>query len=455
MNNALKHVRNKIIKILMIIAPAIWGVFVVYNYGVNVSFCDEWEYIMTYKNGVFHSIGYLLAQHNEHRMFFPKIITYVVGRLFAWNSKAFMYFGIIMLILLYLIVILVFCRCMSVKFNTITYLQTVQLMVLGFSVFNLCQLENMLWGFQTAWFMIVLFATLSFFLFQLALDRNKQLYFWLSMISAFVTSFSSMHGLAIWPAYFIVIIALFIIHRKIPLSFVVGYFFTAVFSVLLYFHNYHSVSYHSSFMANDSDTIMSVFFRQIGATLVPAESNVAGLCGFFLLILFVCVIVIFYLRNWLNGYIDVISPMIMAAGMMLMIAIGRGADGSLNIASRYTTNSAMFLTFLLLSVFVILHRISNDGMTKTDHNSLYGLVSIVVVLSAMVIFRNIGNIDDASEMKEDRLYAQQLLLDYEEAPAEEIATYFCPQFLDAPDQLTDSFEFLKINHYNAFIHGGN
>lgn len=181
-----------IIKILIIALPIVWGFYIVTKYGVNIIFMDEWTYVDNKDR--FMTLNYLWEQHNEHRMFFPKIITYIVGQLFSWNSKMFMYTSQLFLLFLYVIVILILLG----EEKHLTWLRTLQSFLLGMCIYNTCQYENLLSGFQIAWFIIVSLGAASFYFFETNLKTGKKKYLILSLTLAIIVSFSSLHGLTIW-----------------------------------------------------------------------------------------------------------------------------------------------------------------------------------------------------------------------------------------------------------------
>ena len=72
---------------ILALVPLAFLIWMVVQYAVAVPFWDQWELVplleKTYHGELtFHD---LWAQHNEHRIFFPKIIMLVLARLTGWN----------------------------------------------------------------------------------------------------------------------------------------------------------------------------------------------------------------------------------------------------------------------------------------------------------------------------------------------------------------------------------
>src|SRR3954471_24168411 len=78
---------------LLILLPACCGFLYVYTFGVNVVAGDEWAVVPLFEKlyaGEL-SLSDLLAQHNEHRIFFPRIAMLSLGVITQWNVIAEMY----------------------------------------------------------------------------------------------------------------------------------------------------------------------------------------------------------------------------------------------------------------------------------------------------------------------------------------------------------------------------
>ena len=87
------------------------------------------------------------------------------------------------------------------KFSEFSLVDLVYALILGFCLFSLAQYENLLWGFQIAWILVEFCAVMGLIAFCLYIDTRKRKYIVISLILAFVSSFSSLHGLVIWPCY--------------------------------------------------------------------------------------------------------------------------------------------------------------------------------------------------------------------------------------------------------------
>jgi hypothetical protein len=98
---------------------------------------------------------------------------------------------------------------------------------------SVVQFGNMLWGFQMAWYLVLVALALSLFL----VDRLTLS--WVAWsgaaVAGLVASFSLLQGLLVWPAGL-----LLLYHRGRRWTQVVGWIITGVAAIVLYTHNYNS-----------------------------------------------------------------------------------------------------------------------------------------------------------------------------------------------------------------------
>jgi len=83
------------------ILPALLLFYFVHRYGVDLPWWDEWDALLIplqlFDSGRL-TFTALFAQHNEHRMLFPRLITLANAMLFHWNRTAEMYVTVVLLI---------------------------------------------------------------------------------------------------------------------------------------------------------------------------------------------------------------------------------------------------------------------------------------------------------------------------------------------------------------------
>src|SRR5690349_20468727 len=73
--------------ILLVTLPAFIISWLTLRYSVHVPFWDQWEFVNILEKYHNHSLSFadFWAQHNEHRIFFPRLIWFVLAIFTAWD----------------------------------------------------------------------------------------------------------------------------------------------------------------------------------------------------------------------------------------------------------------------------------------------------------------------------------------------------------------------------------
>ena len=87
------------IALVLAALPAIYLALMIAQYGVNVPDQDQWDgsipVVKKYFEGTL-GVRDLWAQHNEHRILFPRLITLAVARFSHWNIRAEMAVSVVL-----------------------------------------------------------------------------------------------------------------------------------------------------------------------------------------------------------------------------------------------------------------------------------------------------------------------------------------------------------------------
>ena len=450
-------------KVLLILLPVLWGLFAVWKFGVNVAWADEMRFFQNRQH--FLSFEYLWAQHNEHRMLFPKLFAWLIGSVFSWNSKAFMYFSQILLFIVYYLVLRLVLN--GRKFKAIGWLDAVEIFCLGLCVYNMAQHENLLWGFQVAWVMIVSFGMLSFCVFDRYLRTKKRRDLFLAMLFAVVVSFSSMHGLAVWGGYILILLARLVFREKLSIGPCLTVGLTCVITVGLYFYKWEPVAMHSELMGKTLEQIGTYFLGMIGWSVL----STGGLCylaGFVLAVLAACWIAKCFAEKALIVHIRICGPMMLGLGAMTMIATGRssGATGQI-MQSRYVTNSMLFLVLFMVICIRSVREFKNGGgitavsgtessgdrirrVTKVFTRGFAYIGSFLFIcLSILLAFRNAGMV---SAMRDSQAYRTEVKKTMQNDQSLGLGDYqiIHPMTEDELDEWVSVFDRMKDEKLNAF-----
>jgi hypothetical protein len=164
-----------------------------------VPFWDDWglvDFFGRIRNGTVN-FGDFFAQHNEHRIFFPKIIFAILAFSSKWNIKLETYFSLLLALVNFVVLYKIAASSYNKNNKILFHLFNLTTCIVNFS---LIQYDNWLWGFQISWLLINTFLILAIFI--LSVPKNLHPNFRLSLASlcCFIASFSLAHGLLSWLA---------------------------------------------------------------------------------------------------------------------------------------------------------------------------------------------------------------------------------------------------------------
>lgn len=168
-------------------------------FGVNVPFWDEWElgkYYERFYRGQLPLIELLSAKHNEHLVGVAFSVMLFHHLATGFDVKAILYFGLALQIASAALLVHVYRN--SLEGERPGAWSEVPIMLLFLS---LAPYTNILWGFQTAWYLVTLLLVVTLYLLQRATNSAKPLpLVAMAAIAALAASFCSVQGLIVWLA---------------------------------------------------------------------------------------------------------------------------------------------------------------------------------------------------------------------------------------------------------------
>ena len=175
--------------------PVVAYFWLIHHYAVNMIWDDQWSDIGLISHSYSHTLDLstLWRQHNENRILFPNLIVLLLAQTTHFNIVIEEYLSGLMLVAATGFFIVAHRR--RTPGQPWIYYCPVAVLMLSFA-----QVTDTLWGFQMAWYLVMLMLALALFL----LDRLK--FSWIvltwAIAAAVIGSFSSLQGLLIWPAGF-------------------------------------------------------------------------------------------------------------------------------------------------------------------------------------------------------------------------------------------------------------
>jgi len=342
--------------VILLVAPAIICIVFIIKYGVNVCFWDQWEIVPLFDKLYSHKLTFndMFALHNEHRMFFPRIIMLSLGLMTHYNNIAEMILSWFLLLLIGLVLFLIYGRYYGISQGSI-----LRFIPVVWLVFNLRQWGNLLWGFQITWFMIVLLFLLMIYL----LEKNNKIgwRFIMSIICGVVASFSALQGILVWPVglFFMILNTLHknTYDKKILMKQVSIWIVSATIVLFIYFSNSRvGLSESSIFNVKELDTAIVFIITVIGNPLGVNEITCL-ISGILLLIIYTSIgtYLILHRDNFKNKGMPFISSLLLLVFLFsLMVIAGRAGLGlSQAMSSTYSTITILGIIALYLLILTV------------------------------------------------------------------------------------------------------
>lgn len=351
---------KNLILVSFYLIPVTTTICFIYFFGVDVPFWDEWRLVSLFDKTLSQKLSFqdLFAQHNEHRIFFPRLITIGFVLIDGWNTKHLMFLSIFIVAISYIF----FCKINYLSYNKVDNKQHVFNFVIGILFFSLTQWENWLWGFQIAFFLVNLSLVLSIYCL-VKINKNnlyRQLLF--SAFWCFVASFSSAHGLTTWLAIIPNILGIKIRYQQ-KIKIIILWTFLFFISTFTYLIDYHKPKHHPNIFFSLEETITRIkyFFVLIGFWGDNIENKI--IIGSLVFIIFYLFSFYYYCRNFNNikkYYLPLLSLSNYSILFALMTTLGRAGFGvSQATSSRYTTPMIFIYISIVQSVYFVWFKENN------------------------------------------------------------------------------------------------
>ncbi len=330
------------------------------RYGVNVVIFDQWSDVaLIGKAFSGHlNVGDLWAQHNQNRILFPNLIVLFLAYTTHLDVHLEEYFSAVLIV--GSVVLIIWTHRRRSPTTPLLWYCPVTVLMLSW-----VQYENTLWGFQLAWYVVMICLAGALF----ALDHQQLTT--ASVVAAVaitvVGSYSSIQGLLIWPAGF-----LLLLYRRRSGKVLIAWASATVATTLLYFLHFKT----SQLPPYEIDPLihpffaLKLFFFSLGNVAgkpltipvfpVPTHNHLElGAANPFIVVLGVVVFIGAVLGVASIGFGRArerpepvgVSLILFAFGFDAFTTIGRGLHGYAGVsASRYTTFNMLALVGAYLIV---------------------------------------------------------------------------------------------------------
>ncbi len=408
--------------------------WVIYHYGVNAIWYDQWDDI----NVIAHpTLTHLWAQHNEDRIFFPNLVVLGLAHTVHFNIHVEDYLSGVLLIAAVGMIIVAHKR-RSPLTPWLYYCPVAIIM------FSFVQVGNSLFGFQLAWFMVMVALAGALFL----LDRPLLNWPVLagSIALGIIGSFSSLQGLLIWPVGLVLLYS-----RSRPKGMIIAWIAVGIVAVVVYFHHLSSAvaGTGGSYALDHPVLAMEFYFSAIGDIVgqqIPADgrNNWVIALGVVIVLMAIWILAVYGFRR--EDSSRPIGVALICFGLLFAgtIAVGRLDYGLYySDASRYTTFDLLILVGCYLTV--LQGRTTGAEARPTTGGERFsmpmrhfvdlsirivrGVIAVTIIL--LVIFGTTNGIAEARVWNQKLVEASKVTVNIDKAPDNVVSGVLYPLPLSA------------------------
>ncbi len=353
------------------------------TYEVDVPVWDQWTLVPLLEksfNGTL-GLGDLWAQHNEHRLIFPRLIMIVLARFSHWNTG----YELALAVLLAAGIFFGLVFCLKNTFDaSLGHKIRWPFIFLSLMVFSLNQVESWLWGWNIQIFMSIL-AGLGVIIL-MTRDRLRWRLLVPAALLGAIAAYSYASGLVFLFIGLLAVLFSTSTPKKTRVLYVLFWILTSTAIACSYFYHYRSPSQHPPLASilNSPLQYLKFVVTYLGTALLPADGNplaafLAGLAGILLFILTLVMMV-----GLTQVRIRVLAPYLAlslySVFTALLTGLGRAGFG---IAQAMTSHYVAFSSLFWISLAVIIILLLKMAKSKT--RALAGPVRILLTVVLILI----------------------------------------------------------------------
>jgi hypothetical protein len=364
------------------------------KYRVDVPEWDQWALVPLLEKSFQGTLTPhdLWAQHNEHRLVFPKLIMILLARLSRWDISYELALSIFL-------AIGIFCAlsfCLKKTFHSLSESELLWPFVfLSVMVFSLNQVENWLWG----WNIQIFLNTLSGIGVIILLTRKRL--GWRNILAAAILGVVAAYSYASGLLFFVIGALIIILSVSLPKKrrFLYALFWSAI-SMMVFFsylYHYRAPPQHPSLSLTLNSLLQYLRYvlTYLGSALLSSDVNplmafLAGISGVLLFILTLTMILAAKkIPAWdLSPYLALSLYALLTA---LLTGIGRAGFGNIQAMSpRYIAFSSLFWISLLVLMIILFRKDKPKTpiAAKPSRIFLGCILALIMGLSAMSSFHS-------------------------------------------------------------------
>lgn len=410
-----------IIKLTVFFIPILLVFFCVYYFGVNIPYMDDWAFaplLCQYKEGEISIWNFLAAFQNEHRVGVGYLLSLIFSLITNYNVKTIMYLNQAIIVLSFLIVYIHTSKEYGFSLKNIP----IWFLPVPFLWFSWVQYENILWAFQTAFTLPLLFSIAALYLLGKFIKNNSRhelSILLLVIILALLSTFSSVMGLLVWP---ILMLNILISKKKwiykisILIVFIITCFIYSIGKPDFPYTDHSNIANILRIYIGNPFYSIAYFISLFGMSanfhcyiLSPIVCFIFGLAV--LASLYGITVFMFKNRNFYSHNIFLVSVIIY--GILIHIAFfyknGYTLDMPFYLPSRYSTYNIMFIVAIYLLLVNVINSEKSGGCSKRYKLELIPLL-LIFICSVHYIITPVTFLQPRKELLEKSIFP---LLNYE------------------------------------------
>lgn len=379
----------KFFSIIAIALPPLVLVAALIRYSVNVPFWDQWELVTLIEKLQNGTAGFsdFFAQHNEHRIFFPRIIMVALACITSWNTKFEVAANVVLAA-----GSMWFLWLMLRKTLTKGKLLLAVTFLVSLILFSPVQFENWMWGWQIQWYLNIFGLIVAVWALTTWRSKNVLVKLIVAGLCATLATYSLASGFLVW-----LICVPILWSSKDFRHFLPHWIFIAAVVVGVHYIGYVDPPYHPSklLFLQEPVQFLVYFLVYIGRPLT--WDFFIGVPVAVVYLTAVVISLTYYFQHFKNK-LEPILPWLCLGLYSLLAAIstdmsrlGLGVEQS--YASRYVTLSMLFL----ISFIVILAKFVELSPAKVK-KIILAILATIAILVAVNYAKGLG------QMKERHAY---------------------------------------------------
>ncbi|HEX8698890.1 MAG TPA: hypothetical protein VF815_08635 [Myxococcaceae bacterium] len=392
--------------------PAFLPFNFVYRFGVNSLHWDQWEFVpalVRFFDGELR-LSDLTSQHNEHRLFFPRLIMLGLAALTRYDNRAEMYFNAALLVAIGAVLLRAHVRSFGASNRSLFAFLPVPWLL-----FTWRQYENLLWGWQLQITLCALGCVGSLWLLDGVKGLGRR---WLgATAAAIVATFSFGSGITIWPVGVLLMLWQGRRDGSIPWRAIGAWLAVAAVAGVMFTWNFQRPGLTPSplYFLQDPQGSSQFLLAILGSV---ATDHLATSAAFGAMLLAACGVLFLERRRQRlePGPTTFALGLILFAGASaLLVLLGRAGFGKdFGLTSRYIT--------LTMFGFIGLHRAVLALKEPTHRGLLMGILLAATVASVFSSFTS--GLSSGFGSRSHHRRNREILLSLDKRPDEEVALLY-------------------------------